>query len=234
MHKTKPKQLRETEGDLIINKILDWLFPARCPLCDEPVGMGRRGFCRECGEKLQPIRKELHGECPGKEHFFIEGRALYEYAAVAPAIYRFKYAGRREYAAAFAEEMCRELGGIVKGWRPDGMVPVPLHPKRLRKRGYNQAGLLAEELGRRLNIPVYQKLLKRCRNTVPQKNLNAAERQNNLKKAFKMCRNDVKLNTIVIVDDIYTTGQTVDEIARVLTAGGVKKIYVLTLAGGAG
>ena len=75
---------------------------------------------------------------------------------------------------------------------------------------------------------------KRCKKTVPLKDLSPLERQNNLKKAFNMCCNDVKLDTIVILDDIYTTGSTVDEMARLLRANGVSKIYVVTLAIGRG
>jgi len=94
--------------------------------------------------------------------------------------------------------------------------------------------VLASALGEQAGIPVYTNLLERCRDTAPQKELNALERQNNLKKAFKIYKNDVKLSTIIIVDDIYTTGTTVDEAASVLLAGSVKKVYVLTLASGMG
>lgn len=165
-------------------KVLEVLFPFRCPLCDEPVPWGEKGFCRECREKLHPIGagrcrrcgkrvtggEELCADCRGREHFFTECRSLYEYAEIAPAVYRFKYAGRRQYAAAFAEEMFAELGETVKGWGADGLVPVPLHPKRYKTRGYNQAELLAKEFGKRVGLPVYPKLVQRCKNTIPQKN----------------------------------------------------------------
>ena len=104
--------------------------------------------------------------------------------------------------------MAEELGSFIRKVEPDGLIPIPLHWKRLRSRGYNQAQILAEEIGRLLQIPVYSKLLKRGRNTVPMKKLNGAERQNNLKRAFNVAGNDVKLKSVIILDHIYTTGTT--------------------------
>ncbi|MBE5868244.1 MAG: ComF family protein [Lachnospiraceae bacterium] len=206
------------------------LFPPRCPLCDEPVERGRTGFCKECSGKWKP---EVHF-ISGEGHKFAEGAFLCKYEEAALAMYRFKYGGRREYGKVFGRQMACEMKYLLQEWGADGIVPIPLHPRRIRKRGYNQAQVLASALGEQAGIPVYTNLLERCRDTAPQKELNALERQNNLKKAFKIYKNDVKLSTIIIVDDIYTTGTTVDEAASVLLAGSVKKVYVLTLASGMG
>ena len=84
------------------------------------------------------------------------------------------------------------------------------------------------------SAPVYPKMLVRVKNTAPQKKLNPEERQNNLKRAFNMGQNDVKLKTIIVMDDIYTTGITIDEAARVLKDAGAEKVYFVTLACGAG
>lgn len=157
---------------------------------------------------------------------------MYHYESVAGAIFRFKYQGRQEYADYFGEQLYRYLGGDIRAMRADGIIPVPLHKSRYHERGYNQSALLGKALAKRCGIPFYDKLVTRQRKTVPQKQLNYAERQNNLKKAFKLCVNDVKLNTVIIIDDIYTTGSTVDALAEVLLAGGVKQIYVVTLAAG--
>ena len=118
--------------------------------------------------------------------------------------------------------------------RPDAMVPVPVHKKRMKKRGYNQAAVLAERLSAYTGIPVLENWLVREGDTAPLKDLGAQERQNNLKKAFKIVRNDVKLNTIVIIDDIYTTGSTVDAIAQVIRQHSDCRVYVLTAAIGRG
>lgn len=234
---------RLTEGLL-----LQAVYPRRCPVCDGIVREWGEKICAECLRSLKLLTppwcmrcgrkvregEEYCGECVEKKRSFDRGRALYEYESAAEAIYRFKYAGRREYADFFAEQIEEYLGEFIRGVRPDGLVPVPLHRGRQASRGYNQAALLAEALGRRMNIPVYSKMLLRVRKTVPQKKLNAQERQNNLKKAFIMGRNDVKLKTIVVIDDIFTTGATIDEAARTLRDAGVEKVGFVTLACGAG
>lgn len=224
------------------------LFPLRCPVCDDIVRPFGEKICLNCMKKLKPLtppwcmqcgkklwrEQELCGDCRRKKHNFIRGRALYEYHSAAPAIYRFKYSGRREYAEFFGEEAAVLLGDFIRSVKPDALVPVPLHKKRQRKRGYNQAKLLADAIGRRMDIPVYGKLLVRVKNTVPLKRQNPKERQNNLKKAFNVAQNDVKLKTIIVVDDIYTTGSTIDEVSAVLREHGVKNVYFITLACGEG
>ena len=115
-----------------------------------------------------------------------------------------------------------------------GVIPVPLHEKRYDQRGYNQAELLAESIGRETDIPCYPHYVKRCRNTLPMKTLSGEKRQNNLKKAFIIGQNDVKLDKVLLVDDIYTTGSTLDAVAKELKRNGVKKVYFLTLSIGSG
>ena len=210
----------------ILAVLTDLLFPRRCPVCDRPVepsGAYICGACRKklifikeprclkCGKQLREKEKEYCYDCGGKTHIYDRGIALYTYGSIRPALYRLKYGGRRE-----------------------GLVPVPLHPAREKKRGYNQAALLAEEMGKCLNIPVFSGLVERSRNTCPQKELDGAARQINLKKAFKIAQNDVKLNTIVIIDDIYTTGSTIDAVAEVCRNAGIKHVYFVALAIGRG
>lgn len=238
---------------MIINKfikkhVLQLLFPTRCPVCDSivsPYGakiclecMGSLRlltppWCMKCGKKLE-TEEEFCKDCRDKVHYFVRGRALYEYRSVSQSVYRMKYGGRQEYADYFGEEMAVYLGSFIRQIQPDGIIPIPLHKKRLNKRGYNQAALLAKSLGAHVNVPVYDKILVRQKNTKPLKLQNPTERQNNLKKAFIIAENDVKLKTILVVDDIYTTGSTIDEVTRVLKQHGVEKIYFVTLACGAG
>lgn len=228
--------------------ILQLLFPLRCPVCDGIVRQAGEKICVECLGRLKLLTppwcmkcgKKLAGEgeycadCRRREHFFLRGRGLYEYESIALSIYRFKYGGRREYADYFGEQMAEYLGDFIRSVEPDGLIPIPLHRKRRSQRGYNQAELLARALGDRLNIPVYGDYLVRQKNTAPLKYENPEERQNNLKKAFNIPQNDVKLKRVIVVDDIYTTGSTMDEAARVLKGAGVREIYFVTLACGAG
>ncbi len=226
----------------------DLLFPRRCPVCDgivreagEKICLSCLGklklltppWCLCCGKKLSE-ETEYCPECRETKQPFARGRMLYEYQSAAPGIYRFKYGGRREYADFFGEQAALYLGDFIRSVTPQALIPIPLHKKRERKRGYNQAELLAEAIGRRMGVPVLRRALVRTRNTVPLKCLNPLERQNNLKRAFKIARNDVKLKTIIIIDDIYTTGSTIKEAARVLKQAGAEKVYFITLAGGSG
>lgn len=224
------------------------LFPLRCPVCDGIVVPSEQGICTECEKKLRQITPpycmkcgkklqeegELCEDCSRIRHIFARGRALYEYESVAATVYRLKYGERQEYAKFLGEEMAYYLGSFIREVHPDALIPVPLHRKRYHKRGYNQAALLARSLGAALGIPVAEDFLCRTKDTIPLKLLNPKERQNNLKKAFIISQNDVKLKTVIMVDDIYTTGSTMDEAARTLQTGGVEKIYFVTLACGAG
>ncbi len=228
--------------------ILQVIYPRHCPACDEIVKQSDEKICFACMDKLKLLTppwcmrcgrktqegEEFCGECREKKHFYHRGRALYEYNSAAESIYRFKYGGRREYADFYGEQMAEYLGEFIRSTGAAGIVPIPLHKNRKRVRGYNQAELLAQALGKRLNIPVYPKMLVRVRDTVPQKKLNPSERENNLKKAFNMGQNDVKSKVIIVVDDIYTTGTTIDEAARVLKDNGADKVYFVTLTCGTG
>lgn len=236
-----------------INGMEMLLFPAKCPVCEQvldeqllrikkrmPSGIcyrctGRVQYvlpprCYKCGKHLSEEEREYCLDCQEQKHEFIMGRSLYEYHSIKEALFRFKYQGRREYAQIFASEITFYLGDFIRRIKPDGLVPVPIHTRRKRQRGYNQAGELARALGKEMGIPVYENLVLRKINTKPLKNMSPAHRQNSLKKAFILGENVVKLSTVIIIDDIYTTGATIDAVAKVLLALGPMKIYFVTLA----
>lgn len=232
-----------------LGTLLDMVYPRRCPVCDRAVkpfgslvceackeefAYIEAPFCMKCGKALEEEGAEYCGDCMRYRHMFDSGRALYAYKSLSDSIYRFKYQGRQEYAAYYARCMQEHLGGWIRRCQADAFVPVPIHPSKRRVRGYNQAEVLARELGRAMEIPVESNLVVRVRKTAPMKDLSVAERQNNLKRAFKICRNDVKLDTVIIIDDIYTTGSTIDAMSYELRRAGVKRIYFVTLAIGRG
>lgn len=240
--------MREKMGGWL-EKAAALLYPPRCPVCDELLGTGRQSMCPDCrqrvrylseplcckcGKRISEREAEYCGDCSQGRHVFTAGKALYEYEDIAAALYRFKYGGHREYAHFFAGELARQLGTYIRSLEPDGLVPVPMYRGKQHRRGYNQAELLARELGRQLDIPVCADLVYRNRDTRPLKELNSEERLNNLKRAFNLAQNSVKLKTIILIDDIYTTGSTMDEVSSVLLAGGSRKIYSIVLAIGAG
>lgn len=233
----------------LYQKVKELLFPRRCPVCDEVVPWKEGLICRECipriryvvghycmkcGKPLEKQETEFCQDCTVRSHVFDRGRSVFLYPSIAGSIYRFKYGGRREYAGFYAQEIRRQLGDAVHNWQPDALIPVPIHWRRRGSRGYNQAEDLAVELGRLMEIPVRKNLVRRCRNTVPQKLLSLRQRQNNLKRAFIISQDDVKLDTIILIDDIYTTGSTADAMAAVFKSAGVKKVFVISLAIGRG
>ncbi len=232
-----------------MNYLKELLFPGRCAVCDEIIKIGQNKVCPECEDKFVPIlepwcmkcgkqlsdnRREYCGDCAKREHKFMRGRAVFSYDSAAASLYRFKYRGRQEYAGYYGERAVEILDNEKIFRHADALIPVPLHFTRERKRGYNQAELFAMELGKHWNIPVRSDLVIRQKKTIPLKQLNPAQRQNNLKKAFKLMQNDVKLKTIIIVDDIYTTGSTIDSVAELFLQSGVRDVLFVTLAVGKG
>lgn len=228
---------------------LDYLFPSRCVVCDEVTDRPgehvcgkcrgrivyiREPYCLKCGKQLNREEKEYCGDCKKTRHLFDRGTALYDYGSMADSVFRFKYAGRMEYASFYGRDLYEKKYHWLEMVNPDALVPVPIHSSRMKSRGYNQAQLIARELSRHSGIPVNEKLVKREVRTQPLKNLSHAERQNNLKRAFKICQNDVKLNTILVIDDIYTTGSTIDSLAEVLMEAGIGSVNFITLTIGRG
>lgn len=233
----------------IINLIIDLIYPRRCPVCDEIVTNRQAGVCLKCEAKIEfvkepycfkcgkPLDKEVEycQDCSERQHFYDEGRAVIVYNEnFKQSMYRFKYNSRQEYAKFYAKIMYDTLKNKFTVWNPQVIVPVPVHKDKLRKRGYNQAYLIAKELSKYLGIPVDDELIKRRKSTEVQKNLSAKERENNIKKAFIVTRNSVELSTVLIVDDIYTTGSTIDAISLCLKRAGVKKLYFATVCIGRG
>jgi len=119
------------------------------------------------------------------------------------------------------------------GWElpaPDLMVPVPLHPKRLRQRGFNQSGLLAGQFARKIKVPVWFDIMIRKNQTQPQTRLKREERLKNVKGAFEISGADrVRGRRVLLIDDVFTTGTTLSECARTLKRGGASEVHAITV-----
>lgn len=222
------------------------LFPKRCPMCDTILWEDEKSegicvlcqknsnvvgecICMRCGKRVKE-GEEYCRDCKTRKHFFVRNQSLYLYQGkMKGAMYRLKYANRRCYAKTFAQKMAQVYGGWIKTNGIEGIVPVPMYWRKKRQRGYNQAEVLARELGKCLDISVYPDMVVRTRNSKPQKNLNYQERKNNLKNAFKIRQSEVKLRKILVIDDIYTTGSTMDEVSRVLLLSGAEAVYCLSV-----
>jgi ComF family protein len=170
-------------------------------------------------------------QCNSSKHRFDAGFAVYLYEdSVRKAIHRFKYGGKGGYAEFFGRAMAL-FADYANVPEVDFVCPVPIHSSRYHDRGYNQSELLArvyaEQRGERLEV-----LLKRAVNTKPQSGLKAKERAENIKNAFALSDNvtDIKGKSVLLIDDIFTTGSTADECTRVLKKNGAAYVYVLCLS----
>lgn len=228
-------------------------YPKRCPLCEEILESFEE-ICVDCRQKLVYIHEPKCKKCgkafeiqPGKDiypeycadcsrirHSFDVGMAVFQYQeGIRESIYRFKYSNQRTYAAFYAQAMAYRYGRTLRSWGIEIIIPVPVSKEKKQSRGYNQAALLAKELSERLQIPYGEELV-RVKNTIPQKELSPTERKTNLKNAFKMKQNIVKYKKVLLVDDIYTTGSTMDACATVLKQAGAGQVYCICLAIGEG
>lgn len=232
----------------IWQKILVQLYPYRCPVCDR--ALPRTLICPECARKLAYISqpacfscgKPLAGgtqefchDCSVRRHEFAQGRAVFSYeGAVRGMLYRYKYSNRRDYTQFFATEAARLFGGWAKRIGIEAVLPIPLSKKRLRQRGYNQAEIFAKRFCSLAGLACHTKLLVRTRDTLPQKRLSVQERKNNLKNAFKIEGNVVNLKRVLLIDDIYTTGSTIDAAALALKQSGIESVYFLCISIGRG
>lgn len=233
---------------LFLKTLFQFFFPPQCYCCETFLSEGQQGLCPDCLSGIHWIepplctkcgipflsqgeKSHLCGSCIEKDRFFTMSRALgYYEGPLREAIHRWKYQGKLYLSPLFGEWMAR---GFFQYWSIDLfdlVIPVPLHPQRLRERGFNQALLLAKELSRRIGIPYRRKVLEKRKPTVPQVSLSGREREKGVKGAFHLTREgEVEGKGILVVDDVYTTGATVNECARVLLAGGANRVDVFTL-----
>jgi ComF family protein len=232
----------------LLEAAVSLLYPPVCTICGERIRAGEY-LCDQCETKAVRIVAPFCQTCSEPFEGFITGaftcancahRTIYFDAAVAAyrgrgivrqIIHELKYGrqihlrhlvARWLHAALDDERLC--------GRRFDVIVPVPLHPARQRERGFNQASLLAELLSARTSIPV-KPLLERTRYTTTQTALDRSERMENLHNAFRLRKNaDVRGLRVLLVDDVLTTGSTLNECARVLKRAGALAVHTATAA----
>ena len=188
-----------------------------------------------CGKPVRDESYEFCEDCSRQESGITCGLNLWLHKEpVAGALYRFKYHNRRNYGKIFAGELAARYADQLRRWEAEEIIPVPLHRSRRRKRGFNQAEILARELGAATGIPVRTDVLFRVKKTSPQKSLGKKERQANLKGAFAVSGAWKPGKNVVLIDDIYTTGATLDRAAKMLRKAGARNVYFLTISIGQG
>ena len=227
----------------------DLLFPRRCPVCGDIVLPKGRLICPGCLKKLsfvtppvcmkcgKEIGSELQEYCPDclrRPRSFEYGMALLNYNKTAAAsMAAVKYRNKREYLDFYARAAAVRFGERIQASGIQRIVPVPVHPSRFRKRGFNQAEELAGRLSQELQIPAAGLLL-RVKKTDPQKGLGAGGRLKNLAQAFQALPEAKNWERVLLVDDIYTTGSTAEACTRALLNAGVKKVYFFAVCIGHG
>ena len=239
----------------VFKLLMDIVFPEpeRCLQCDSPQNAVEiEGLCQECLKKFSYVlnycvkcgRQVNFSErdkgqkkcnfCKAITYFFERARApLFYRGAVQQIIADFKYHGKKELARPLGHLLSLYYSEYYKKMSIDVVMPVPLHKERERERGFNQARLLAEEMCRRLSLKLLDNLLIRKKNTPPLYNLSYRERKEAIKGVFSFKKGKRQLQgvNILLVDDIFTTGSTVNELGRFLTLKtGVNHIYVYTLS----
>lgn len=236
-----------------LESLMQLIYPRRCPVCEQIVLPKGSLICKECYQSLQFIKEPCCKKCGkpiGKEeteycYDCMTKKFHYEYGygmlvydqKMMRSIASYKYKYKREYGDFYISEMLRRMGDKILRMGVDVVIPVPLHKKKLKQRGYNQAAILAKGIAEGLKLPYEEHLLKRCVNTKPQKLLNDKERFKNLEHAFELNpagKFPYRGKKVLLIDDIYTTGSTIEVCSNVLLGMGVEKVYFASLCIGKG
>lgn len=229
--------------------MVDLCLPRACADCQRIGTLPQKSWCGACWEKIpliapplcpvcgRPFRNaptspdHLCGDCMERRFLFDAARsAVFHEGTVRTRVHQFKFGGQLKWTPCLVEllETAYAAWGLPV---PDLIVPVPLHPKRLSQRGFNQCGVLARELGRKIKAPVLPGALLRKNRTLPQTRLKRSERLKNVKGAFEISdERKVRGRRILLIDDVFTTGTTLSECAKVLKKkGGASEVYALTV-----
>jgi ComF family protein len=234
-----------------LRRIIDFLLPTRCAHCRSPLGEPAAPFfcsscwadfstlqgrlCPRCGRPFASPEALAHspehecGACRRSPPRYDQALAVGQFeGALREAIHQYKYRPCRSLAAPLARWMLDHLRVLTT---IDVIMPVPLHRSRLRERGFNQALLLASTVSKAHGIPLSYDNLTRFRSTRPQVELSGEERVLNVRGAFRLAKpEDVEGKRILLVDDVFTTGATMNECAAVLKSAGALSVVALTLA----
>lgn len=236
----------------MLNLILDILFPqTRCAICRRPGRYGTRNpWCPDCTDNMEKLRCQLPicdkcgkyiesesglcSDCKERLPSFEICRAAGPYSdPYRIAIKVLKFIGRKNLAYRMGCMMAKVVKEEKRFWPIDLVVPVPASQGSLKQRGFSQTELLARQLAKKLKLKVGLNLLVRVKETPAQRELTREEREKNLLSAFDIKdRKKIQDKSILLVDDVYTTGSTIRECTRILLEAGAARVSVITWATG--
>jgi ComF family protein len=220
----------------LLDSILDFVYPPLCVVCGRLLDNGKDHVCAECWESIQKVHAQLplYVETRNKlvrTEFVDDLASLFVFekeGAFQKIAHSLKYSG----VQALGIEIGRRLGTKLseQAIRAEALVPIPLHKRKLRERGYNQSELIARGCSRTTGIPVRTDLVCRGKFTQTQTMFSLEERRKNMENAFSFVSSDVKGKTIILIDDIITTGSTIESCADVLKRAGAVRIIAASAA----
>jgi ComF family protein len=230
-----------------LSYLSQWIYPPRCLLCGHPgqkqghAAIDLCGFCHDqlpfnqsaCVSCALPLPQDatpgsVCGRCLKKPPAFDVSLSLYRYEQ--PAVWliqQLKFNDRLTHARLLGGMLAEKISTCDE--LPECIIPVPLFNKRLRQRGFNQSVELAKPVAKQTGLPLELSMIERTRATESQTGLDAKQRRNNIKGAFRVCGH-IPYEYVAIVDDVVTTGSTVSELARVLKSAGVERVDIWSIA----
>ncbi|MFH1213323.1 MAG: ComF family protein [Candidatus Neomarinimicrobiota bacterium] len=215
-----------------LNGLSALFFPPICKGCEQRMAVAQGVICADCWQKLKLFPPEVLKTKIIPESLVAVWPVYLFDDLLQKIVHALKYQGNISLGHELGERMGQNLPQEISGLRAALLVPIPLHPIKLRERGYNQSEAIARGLGHTLEIPVEIGLLKRIKNTVTQTKLNAAERQANMQTAFTI-KNNRSIDpecTVILVDDVFTTGATLGSAAAAFHQVGMRRIMAVTAA----
>jgi len=233
----------ELSWRLILNNLFSEFFPSRCILCQQTVGQGFE-VCPTCYQALPhnenccvrcalPLAQDISrgllcGRCIKKLPAFDYAYSPFRYEGdVITLVHQLKFSEKIRFSRSIGEMLLQHFSGT--GESPDCLLPVALHQSRMRQRGFNQSIEISRLLAKKLGVPIEHSAVVRRRHTVAQTGLSAKQRQKNIRGAFSMA-GELSYKHVLIIDDVMTTGATVNELAKLLKKNNVERVGVLSIA----
>ena len=212
----------------ILNRALDLIFPPICGFCEK---IDKNYICNDCIKIVNTIAVNKQDTYNNK--FFKKHLYIFQYEdIIREKLLKFKFENKSYLHRTFAEAILNNKENIKFIEQYDYLIPVPIHKKRKKHRGYNQSELIASTISEEVkNIKLKNNIIKKYKNIIPQSSLNKEQRVKNIINVYKITnKNIIKNKKILLLDDIYTTGSTVNECGRILIEGGCKEVGIITIS----